>query len=270
MLQSEWDVFLHKKYKLPFLLRHLKLFFAGIVYFFQVLDHYEREGFNFLSKVFNSSHSFLEDLTGLTLLHQETQAAEVNGTLIHTCTNRTHTQPAALRDAARNVNMMSHSKHTQHSLISQPSLTRENQIHVSVLQLHIFHGQLFGVLSKEFPFPSIWRPEPPPWSQSLGGACRHVKMGYKACVRCAHHLQHQKKGSANQAAARLSVPTTAAVPRYCWWTSVVKEVIKRSLISKTQMVWAATSQRDQHSLCGGDRGLGKPCTFLWQRSLLNI
>uniref|UniRef100_A0A3B3YCV7 Ubiquitin-like modifier-activating enzyme ATG7 n=1 Tax=Poecilia mexicana TaxID=48701 RepID=A0A3B3YCV7_9TELE len=44
----------------------------------QVLDHYEREGFSFLSKVFNSSHSFLEDLTGLTLLHQETQAAEVN------------------------------------------------------------------------------------------------------------------------------------------------------------------------------------------------
>uniref|UniRef100_A0A3P9NJ67 Ubiquitin-like modifier-activating enzyme ATG7 n=1 Tax=Poecilia reticulata TaxID=8081 RepID=A0A3P9NJ67_POERE len=43
-----------------------------------VLDHYEREGFSFLSKVFNSSHSFLEDLTGLTLLHQETQAAEVN------------------------------------------------------------------------------------------------------------------------------------------------------------------------------------------------
>lgn len=27
--------------------------------------------------MFNSSHSFLEDLTGLTLLHQETQAAEV-------------------------------------------------------------------------------------------------------------------------------------------------------------------------------------------------
>lgn len=43
----------------------------------QVLDQYEREGFNFLVKVFNSSHSFLEDLTGLTLLHQETQAAEV-------------------------------------------------------------------------------------------------------------------------------------------------------------------------------------------------
>uniref|UniRef100_A0A3B3CMU4 Ubiquitin-like modifier-activating enzyme ATG7 n=1 Tax=Oryzias melastigma TaxID=30732 RepID=A0A3B3CMU4_ORYME len=42
-----------------------------------VLDNYEKEGFNFLSKVFNSSHSFLEDLTGLTLLHQETQAAEV-------------------------------------------------------------------------------------------------------------------------------------------------------------------------------------------------
>ncbi|XP_041130134.1 ubiquitin-like modifier-activating enzyme ATG7 [Polyodon spathula] len=42
-----------------------------------VLDHYEREGFQFLAKVFNSSHSFLEDLTGLTLLHQETQAAEI-------------------------------------------------------------------------------------------------------------------------------------------------------------------------------------------------
>ncbi|CAL1608170.1 unnamed protein product [Knipowitschia caucasica] len=42
-----------------------------------VLDHYEREGFQFLSNVFNSSHSFLEDLTGLTLLHQETQAAEI-------------------------------------------------------------------------------------------------------------------------------------------------------------------------------------------------
>ncbi|XP_049571498.1 ubiquitin-like modifier-activating enzyme ATG7 isoform X5 [Orcinus orca] len=42
----------------------------------KVLDQYEREGFNFLVKVFNSSHSFLEDLTGLTLLHQETQAAE--------------------------------------------------------------------------------------------------------------------------------------------------------------------------------------------------
>uniref|UniRef100_A0AAY4DCL5 Ubiquitin-like modifier-activating enzyme ATG7 n=1 Tax=Denticeps clupeoides TaxID=299321 RepID=A0AAY4DCL5_9TELE len=42
-----------------------------------VLDNYERDGFRFLSKVFNSSHSFLEDLTGLTLLHQETQAAEV-------------------------------------------------------------------------------------------------------------------------------------------------------------------------------------------------
>uniref|UniRef100_A0ABM5FK84 Ubiquitin-like modifier-activating enzyme ATG7 n=1 Tax=Pogona vitticeps TaxID=103695 RepID=A0ABM5FK84_9SAUR len=42
----------------------------------KVLDQYERDGFNFLAKVFNSSHSFLEDLTGLTLLHQETQAAE--------------------------------------------------------------------------------------------------------------------------------------------------------------------------------------------------
>ncbi|XP_037657967.1 ubiquitin-like modifier-activating enzyme ATG7 isoform X5 [Choloepus didactylus] len=43
----------------------------------KVLDQYEREGFDFLAKVFNSSHSFLEDLTGLTLLHQETQAAEI-------------------------------------------------------------------------------------------------------------------------------------------------------------------------------------------------
>uniref|UniRef100_A0A3P9C8X3 Ubiquitin-like modifier-activating enzyme ATG7 n=1 Tax=Maylandia zebra TaxID=106582 RepID=A0A3P9C8X3_9CICH len=51
----------------------------------QVLDHYEREGFSFLSKVFNSSHSFLEDLTGLTLLHQETQAAEVD--CVHTYTH---------------------------------------------------------------------------------------------------------------------------------------------------------------------------------------
>ncbi|XP_037304406.1 ubiquitin-like modifier-activating enzyme ATG7 isoform X2 [Pungitius pungitius] len=42
-----------------------------------VLENYEREGFSFLSQVFNSSHSFLEDLTGLTLLHQETQAAEI-------------------------------------------------------------------------------------------------------------------------------------------------------------------------------------------------
>ncbi|XP_034389500.1 ubiquitin-like modifier-activating enzyme ATG7 [Cyclopterus lumpus] len=42
-----------------------------------VLEQYEREGFNFLSNVFNSTHSFLEDLTGLTLLHQETQAAEI-------------------------------------------------------------------------------------------------------------------------------------------------------------------------------------------------
>ncbi|KAI4893878.1 hypothetical protein NFI96_022437 [Prochilodus magdalenae] len=48
-----------------------------------VLDHYEKEGFQFLSKVFNSSHSFLEDLTGLTLLHQETQAAEVSAVFQH-------------------------------------------------------------------------------------------------------------------------------------------------------------------------------------------
>ncbi|XP_008696103.1 ubiquitin-like modifier-activating enzyme ATG7 isoform X4 [Ursus maritimus] len=49
----------------------------------KVLDQYEREGFNFLAKVFNSSHSFLEDLTGLTLLHQETQAAEATAPQAH-------------------------------------------------------------------------------------------------------------------------------------------------------------------------------------------
>ncbi|XP_063796829.1 ubiquitin-like modifier-activating enzyme ATG7 isoform X2 [Pseudophryne corroboree] len=42
----------------------------------KVIDQYEKDGFQFLANVFNSSHSFLEDLTGLTLLHQETQAAE--------------------------------------------------------------------------------------------------------------------------------------------------------------------------------------------------
>ncbi|XP_058526444.1 putative vomeronasal receptor-like protein 4 [Ochotona princeps] len=47
----------------------------------KVLDQYEWEGFDFLAKVFNSSHSFLEDLTGLTLLHQETQAAEARWSL---------------------------------------------------------------------------------------------------------------------------------------------------------------------------------------------
>ncbi|KAM8930759.1 ubiquitin-like modifier-activating enzyme ATG7 [Pelodytes ibericus] len=43
----------------------------------KVIEQYEKDGFQFLNNVFNSSHSFLEDLTGLTLLHQETQAAEV-------------------------------------------------------------------------------------------------------------------------------------------------------------------------------------------------
>lgn len=52
--------------------------FFFCLFIWQVLEQYEREGFNFLAKVFNSSHSFLEDLTGLTLLHQETQAAEVS------------------------------------------------------------------------------------------------------------------------------------------------------------------------------------------------
>ncbi|XP_053577068.1 ubiquitin-like modifier-activating enzyme ATG7 isoform X2 [Bombina bombina] len=43
----------------------------------KILEQYEKDGFLFLAQVFNSSHSFLEDLTGLTLLHQETQAAEI-------------------------------------------------------------------------------------------------------------------------------------------------------------------------------------------------
>ncbi|XP_038628250.1 ubiquitin-like modifier-activating enzyme ATG7 isoform X1 [Tachyglossus aculeatus] len=51
----------------------------------KILDQYEREGFHFLAKVFNSSHSFLEDLTGLTLLHQETQAAEKLIKWSHSC-----------------------------------------------------------------------------------------------------------------------------------------------------------------------------------------
>ncbi|XP_060984841.1 ubiquitin-like modifier-activating enzyme ATG7 isoform X7 [Dama dama] len=60
----------------------------------KVLDQYEREGFNFLAKVFNSSHSFLEDLTGLTLLHQETQAAE-NQTAQSVCSSSVN-EPSAV------------------------------------------------------------------------------------------------------------------------------------------------------------------------------
>ncbi|XP_053324577.1 ubiquitin-like modifier-activating enzyme ATG7 [Spea bombifrons] len=43
----------------------------------KVIEQYEMDGFQFLREVFDSSHAFLEDLTGLTLLHQETQAAEI-------------------------------------------------------------------------------------------------------------------------------------------------------------------------------------------------
>lgn len=71
--------------EIPFQFKCLFVFFV-----FQVLDNYEKEGFNFLSKVFNSSHSFLEDLTGLTLLHQETQAAEVGPAIMWTL--KQHTQ----------------------------------------------------------------------------------------------------------------------------------------------------------------------------------
>ncbi|XP_060572197.1 ubiquitin-like modifier-activating enzyme ATG7 isoform X2 [Ruditapes philippinarum] len=41
-----------------------------------VVDQYKSEGFNFLLKAFNETH-YLEDLTGLTQMHQETAEAEV-------------------------------------------------------------------------------------------------------------------------------------------------------------------------------------------------
>lgn len=82
-------------------------------YVVQVLEHYEKEGFNFLSKVFNSSHSFLEDLTGLTLLHQETQAAEVSpahrlrlrqrGTKITVSLFRTVREPNCMKEKKKNM-----------------------------------------------------------------------------------------------------------------------------------------------------------------------
>ncbi|XP_069795970.1 ubiquitin-like modifier-activating enzyme ATG7 isoform X4 [Narcine bancroftii] len=53
-----------------------------------VLDRFENEGFQFLANAFNSSHSFLEDLTGLTLLHQETQAAELSATEVIAAENQ--------------------------------------------------------------------------------------------------------------------------------------------------------------------------------------
>ena len=43
-----------------------------------VVDEYQNKGFDFLIDVFNSTHHFLEDLTGLTLLHQLTSNAEVD------------------------------------------------------------------------------------------------------------------------------------------------------------------------------------------------
>lgn len=42
-----------------------------------VLEEYRKKNFEFLLKVFNSSR-YLEDLTGLTELHKETDVAEVN------------------------------------------------------------------------------------------------------------------------------------------------------------------------------------------------
>ena len=42
----------------------------------QVIDQYKNEGFDFLLKAFNECH-YLEDLTGLTQMHQETAEAEV-------------------------------------------------------------------------------------------------------------------------------------------------------------------------------------------------
>lgn len=49
-------------------------------YFFfilsQVQEEYEKNGFEFLMKVFNTP-GYLEDLTGLTQLHLESETAEV-------------------------------------------------------------------------------------------------------------------------------------------------------------------------------------------------
>ena len=42
----------------------------------QVIEKYKSEGFDFLLKVFNTP-SYLEDLTGLTALHANTEEAEV-------------------------------------------------------------------------------------------------------------------------------------------------------------------------------------------------
>lgn len=41
-----------------------------------VVEHYEKEGFDFLLKAFNDPH-YLEDLTGLTQMHEETSNAEI-------------------------------------------------------------------------------------------------------------------------------------------------------------------------------------------------
>jgi ubiquitin-like modifier-activating enzyme ATG7 len=43
----------------------------------QVLEKYREEGFQFLLKVFNDP-MYLEDLTGLKQMHQDTMEAEVN------------------------------------------------------------------------------------------------------------------------------------------------------------------------------------------------
>lgn len=42
-----------------------------------MLANYESKGFEFLLSVFNQPSSFLEDLTGLTLLHQQSHEVDV-------------------------------------------------------------------------------------------------------------------------------------------------------------------------------------------------
>lgn len=46
-----------------------------------MIKEYEKEGFTFLLKVFNEPH-YLEDLTGLTQMHEETVDAEVHSILL--------------------------------------------------------------------------------------------------------------------------------------------------------------------------------------------
>lgn len=68
----------------------------------QVLEHYRQEGFQFLLRVFNEP-MYLEDLTGLRQMHQDTMDAEVS-TITSNCGRRpTLTQPQWYRDMSVRV-----------------------------------------------------------------------------------------------------------------------------------------------------------------------